>query len=91
MFRSLGVRKFDFFGARINPKKGSKQEGINLMKEHLGATLAEGYTWKYPIRPWRAWVYSVGVRLLRGGDIVDQEGPRLKGYCVKVSGDGVQS
>ena len=91
LFRSLGIRKFDFFGARINPIKGSKQEGINMMKEHLGATLAEGYMWKYSLRPWRALLYSVGVRLLRGGDIVDQEGPRLKGYRVKVSGNGAQS
>jgi hypothetical protein len=80
LFRSLGVRKFDFFGARINPPKGSKQEGINLMKKHLGATLSEGYMWKYPLRPWRAQVYSMAVRMLRGGDIVDQERHNLKPY-----------
>ena len=83
LFRNLGVRKLDFFGARINPQKGSKQESINLMKKHLGATLSEGYMWKYSLRPWRASVYSVSVRLLRGGDIVDQEGPRLKDYQVQ--------
>jgi hypothetical protein len=77
-FRSAGIRKLDFYGARINPPKGSKQEGINLMKKHLGATLSEGYIWKYSLRPSRAWVYSLGVRMLRGGDIVDQEGHRLK-------------
>jgi len=77
LFRSLGVRKFDFFGARINPPKGSKQEGINRMKKHLGATLAEGYVWKYSLRPWRAWVYSKSVRFLRGGDLVDQEQHKL--------------
>lgn len=84
LFRNLGVRKFDFFGARIKPQKGSKQEGINLMKKHLGATLAEGYMWKYSLRPWRAWVYSTSVRVLRGGDIVDQEGHKLKDYGIKV-------
>jgi FemAB family len=84
LLRSFGVRRFDFFGARINPQKGSKQEGINLMKKHLGATLSEGYMWKYSLRPWRASVYSAGVRLLRGGDIVDQEGQRLKDYRVTV-------
>jgi hypothetical protein len=80
LFRDLGVRKFDCFGARINPQKGSKQDGINLMKKHLGATLSEGYVWKYSLRPWRAWMYSAGVRVLRGGDIVDQEGHKLKDY-----------
>jgi lipid II:glycine glycyltransferase (peptidoglycan interpeptide bridge formation enzyme) len=84
LFRNLGVRKFDFFGARINPQKGSKQEGINLMKKHLGATLSQGYMWKHSLRPWHAWVYSIGVRMLRGGDIVDQEGPKLKDYDVNV-------
>jgi hypothetical protein len=87
LFRNLGIRKFDFFGARINPRKGSKQEGINLMKKHLGATLSEGYLWKYSLRPWRASVYSMGVRVLRGGDIVDQEGHKLKNYSPKVEAD----
>ncbi len=90
LFRSLGVGKFDFYGARINPPKGSKQEAINLHKKRLGATLSEGYMWKYSLRPWRASLYSVSVRLLRGGDIVDQEGPRLKGYCVKARDNGSQ-
>ena len=78
LFRNLGVRNFDFFGARINPQKGSKQESINLMKKRFGATLSEGYMWKYSLRPWRARVYSIGVRLLNGGDIVDQEAHKLK-------------
>jgi hypothetical protein len=85
LFRKLGVHKFDFFGARINPPKGSKQEGINLMKKHLGATLAQGYMWKYSLRPWRAWVYSASVRVLRGGDIVDQEANRLKDFSIEVA------
>jgi hypothetical protein len=50
----------------------------------MGAKLSEGYLWKYSLRPWRASLYSIGVRVLRGGDIVDHEGPRLKGYHVKV-------
>jgi hypothetical protein len=80
LFREIGVRRFDFFGARINPSKGSKQEAINLMKKRFGATLFEGYLWKYSLRPWRAQLYSAGVRLLRGGDIVDQERHKLSEY-----------
>ncbi len=78
LFQSLGVQKFDFFGARINPPKGSKQESINLLKKRFGAVLQEGYIWKYSLRPWRASAYSIGIRLLRGGDIVDQEERRVK-------------
>ncbi len=59
MFRNLGVHKFDFFGARINPPKGSKQEGINLMKKHLGATPRQRATCGSTLSgPLRAWVYS---------------------------------
>jgi hypothetical protein len=86
LFRNLGVRRFDFFGARINPQKGSKQESINLMKKHLGATLSEGYLWKYSLRPCQAWVYSIAVRVLRGGDIVDQEGHKSKDLGGEVKG-----
>ena len=86
LFRKLGVHKYDFYGARINPPKGSKQDRINLMKKHLGGTLAQGYMWKYSLRPWRAWVYSTGVRMLRGGDIVDQEANRLKDFSTEVAG-----
>jgi len=80
LFRTLGVHKYDFFGARIDPPKGSKQEGINKMKKHLGASLSQGYVWKYSLRPSRAWVYSKAVRVLRGGDIVDQEEHKMKDY-----------
>ncbi len=83
-FQALGVKRFDFFGARVNPAKGSKQEGINLMKKRLGATLAEGYLWKYPLRPWGARVYAVGARWLKGGDIVDQERYKLSDYRPRV-------
>jgi len=78
LFRALGVHQYDFFGARIDPPKGSKQEGINKMKKHLGGSLSQGYVWKYSLRPWRAWVYSKAVRVLRGGDIVDQEEHKMK-------------
>ena len=47
-FRALGTRTLDFAGARIKPEKGSKQDGINALKRRLGATLLEGYMWKYP-------------------------------------------
>lgn len=84
LFRDLGVRKHDFFGARIDPPKGSKQEGINKMKKHLGATLSQGYMWKYSLRPSRSWAYSKAVQFLRGGDIVDQEKHKLEGSAAAI-------
>lgn len=76
-FRDLGVRTFDFYGARVNPEKGSKQEGINQLKILMGANLSQGYMWKYSLRPSRAWMYTLAIQLLRCGDIVDQERHKL--------------
>ena len=36
LFRALGVKQYDFVGARINPSKGSKQEGLVIFKERFG-------------------------------------------------------
>ena len=78
LFRKLGVKKYDFYGARINPEKGSKQEGINSFKSRLGGKLVQGYMWKYPLRPLRSKAYTYAVHFLRGGDIVDAERYKLK-------------
>jgi lipid II:glycine glycyltransferase (peptidoglycan interpeptide bridge formation enzyme) len=77
-FRKLGVKRYDFVGVRINPEKGSKQEGLMMFKQRFGGQLIKGYMWKYAIRPIKFAVYSIAVRLLRGGDIVDNERTRLK-------------
>jgi len=72
-FRELGVKHYDFVGARINPEKGSKQDGLRMFKERFGGRLLQGYMWKLPLNPLKYRVYALAVRLLRGGDIVDQE------------------
>ena len=56
LFQQLGVERFDFVGARIDPAKGSKQEAINLFKQRMGARLTRGFIWKYPLRPWKSLV-----------------------------------
>lgn len=80
-FRRQGVKRFDFYGARVDPPPGSKHAAINALKERFGATLVRGYMWKYPLRPLRSLAYSVGVRYLRGGDIVDRERHKLDTQC----------
>jgi hypothetical protein len=72
-FRRLGVRRYDFVGARINPEVGSKQAGLAMFKERFGGVLIQGFMWKYPLHRLKFGVYSLAVRCLRGGDIVDQE------------------
>lgn len=76
-FRNIGVKKYDFVGVRIDPEKGSKQEGLTMFKQRFGAQLFRGYMWKYSIKPMRFAIYSMAVRLLRGGDIVDAEKYKL--------------
>lgn len=76
MYRNLGVRRYDFYGARISPAPGSKAAGLAAFKERFGAELAQGYIWKSSIGMKSA-LYSLGVRWLRHGDIVDAEQHKL--------------
>jgi hypothetical protein len=78
LFRGLGVNLYDFVGVRINPEKGSKQEGLMMFKERFGGQLREGYMWKYSFNPLKFWIYNMAMRYRRGGDIVDQEGHKLR-------------
>lgn len=72
-FQVTGVKRFNFQGVRINPEKGSKQEGILNYKKGFGGDLVQGLMWKYSFRPLKSAAYSVAIRLLKGGDIVDRE------------------
>jgi len=42
-------------------------------KRQLGGQLKQGFMWKYSYRPFKFAIYSLAVRLQRGGDIIDQE------------------
>ena len=76
-FRALGVKRFNFQGVRIDPEKGSRQEGIMSYKKGFGGTLVQGYMWKYRMHALKWAAYSVAMRLLQGGDVVDQERAKL--------------
>jgi Acetyltransferase (GNAT) domain len=77
MFSNLGVARYDFYGARINPAPGSKAAGLVAFKERFGAKLHQGYIWKCQISTLKSAIYSFGVRWLRHGDIVDAEHHKL--------------
>lgn len=72
-FQKRGVRKFNFTGVRINPEKGSKQEGILNFKMRFGGSLVQGYIWKYSFNRLKFAAYSVARRLWLGGDVFDSE------------------
>jgi hypothetical protein len=76
-FRGLGVKRYDFCGVRINPEKGSKQASLMMFKERFGPQLFQGYMWKCSLSPVKSILYSLAVRLFRGGDIVDAERHKL--------------
>lgn len=76
----LGVKYFDFVGARINPTPGSKQEKIQLFKRHFGAELVKGFLWKMPISNIKYRIYNYLLKIVFVikqktylGDIIDQE------------------
>jgi hypothetical protein len=77
-FHRLGIRRYDFVGVRINPDRGSKQEGLLMFKERFGGRLVSGYMWKFAFHPVKFACYSLAVRLQRGGDIVDYERHKMK-------------
>lgn len=78
--KSTGVKLYDFVGARIKPKEGSKLEGIQRFKSRFGATMKTGYLWKYPIKPFKYKLFeflkkiNAKVKNMQYfGDIIDQE------------------
>ncbi len=75
--RESGVLRYDFCGARIDPDPGSKAAGLATFKQRFGADLHRGFMWKCGLRRLTSAVYSVAVRCLRGGDIVDAEHHKL--------------
>jgi len=79
-FREMGVRRYDFTGVRLNPEKGSKQEGLSQYKQRFGGQLFQGYIWKYSLRRLGFFLYSLAIHLQRGGDIVDVERHKLKSF-----------
>lgn len=78
--KSRGVKLYDFVGARIEPKKGTKLEGIQRFKSRFGATMKTGYLWKYPIKPLKYKLFELLKKINAKiknrsyvGDIIDQE------------------
>ena len=75
-----GIKYFDFAGARVNPKPGSKLYKIQVFKEHFGTKLVSGFLWKMKISKVKYFVYALIMKmffLIRfkkyEGDIIDQE------------------
>ena len=75
-FKSKGVRYYDFVGARINPIKNSKQEGLQRFKSRFGGDLVTGFLWKKPISKFQYYIYRFMVQFKKRNfniDIIDQE------------------
>jgi len=78
--KNEGVSFYDFVGARIKPKKGSKIEGIQKFKERFGGKMKKGYLWKYPSNNVMYKLFYLGAKVnalihkrVYKGDIIDQE------------------
>lgn len=82
--KDLGIKYYDFVGARIDPVKGSKQFNIQLFKESFGAELKRGNLWKHNYSGTKFFAYDSLLRVKLAfsganykGDIIDQERPRF--------------
>lgn len=72
--KKRGVRYYDFVGARINPDKGSKLEGIQRFKMRFGGEFKESYFWRYIFHPLKYKLYNSMVNLyltLKGRKLVE--------------------
>lgn len=77
-FKRMGVKYYDFVGARINPVPGSKSEGLQRFKSRFGASLYLGFLWKYPLS-WKCRYYGflkkgyLRLKNKSAEDAIDQE------------------
>jgi hypothetical protein len=81
--KERGVACFDFVGARINPPRNSKYEGIQKFKARFGGILEEGYLFKVVFSKFNCKLYQFVLYpfgLIKGikysGDVIDQEWKR---------------
>ena len=79
-FRALGTRTLDFAGARDRAGERFKAGRDQCTQAAARSNSLGRLHVEVPLRPWRASAYSTSVRLLRGGDIVDQERHKLQDY-----------
>ena len=61
--RDSGVKYYDFVGARINVKEGSKFEGIQKFKSRFGAELKQGYGFRVIFNPIKFKLFNMSVKL----------------------------
>ncbi len=79
-FKSIGVKYYDFTGARLAPEKDSKLEGIQRFKSRFGGELKRGYLWKLTVNNRKYFLYKNLLKLrsvFKGQkyeeDVIDQE------------------
>ncbi|MDE5421913.1 peptidoglycan bridge formation glycyltransferase FemA/FemB family protein [Ancylomarina sp. DW003] len=78
-FKSIGVCYYDFVGARVNPKPGSKLEGIQRFKVRFGGDFHLGCLWRFPINRFHYRIYRFLLMIKKRqfkefkADIIDQE------------------
>jgi len=78
--KKLGIGKYNFVGARINPGVGSKAEGIQRFKKRFGSEMVKGFMWKMILSPLKYNIYIYLIQIYSflkktpfKGDLVDQE------------------
>lgn len=74
-FRYLGVKYYDFMGARVKVERKSKLEGIQRFKIRFGAKIRKGYLWKVSYNRFRynLWKFLFFLRTKEKEDIIDQK------------------
>src|ERR1035437_9718299 len=56
--KAIGVKRYDFVGARLSDVSGTKLAGIQQFKERFGAELEKGFLWKQDIQTLESAVFD---------------------------------
>jgi hypothetical protein len=63
LYHNHNVKTYDFVGAYINLKKGSKEDGIQEFKKRFGSYLRKGYQFTVVINPLYYKLYNIAVKV----------------------------
>jgi len=74
ILKNRDVQKYDFVGARINFKTGSKYEGLDRFKKRFGGELNKGFAFRFVVNPIKFKLFNIISKIylkLKGYNYID--------------------
>ena len=58
-YKKMGLKKYDFVGARLSSNISEKIRGIQRFKKRFGGDLTKGFLWKYVFNKYKYIIYKI--------------------------------